>query len=118
MNDYPAGGVLFTNNRKQKDSHPDYTGNIELEAQVVHDLYAQLQEGIKNPKLDIAGWRKQSSKGTTFISLRGNVIYERTERGKQGGAGQSGGSPRQERAAPQRDQRRSSNDIDDEIPFN
>tara|TARA_R110000824_G_scaffold23317_2_gene83899 strand:+ start:1125 stop:1361 length:237 start_codon:yes stop_codon:yes gene_type:complete len=46
-------GVLFKNDRKEKDSHPDYRGNIEIEGK---EFY-------------IKGWKKESKKGTAFLSL-------------------------------------------------
>jgi|TARA_R110002020_G_scaffold347029_1_gene560808 uncharacterized protein (DUF736 family) len=46
-------GVLFKNDRKEKDTHPDYRGNIEIEGK---EFY-------------IKGWKKESKKGTAFLSL-------------------------------------------------
>jgi len=45
-------GILFTNNRKQKDTQPDFTGKLNV-------------DGID---LEISGWNKQGKNGT-FISL-------------------------------------------------
>jgi uncharacterized protein (DUF736 family) len=45
-------GVLFTNDKKQSDKHPDYKGNCTIDGQ----------------KYWISGWKKTSSKGT-FLSL-------------------------------------------------
>lgn len=46
-------GVLFKNQRKQSDRHPDYTGSINVDG-VEHFLDA---------------WIKKSGKGETFMSL-------------------------------------------------
>ncbi len=46
-------GVLFKNDRKEKDSHPDFRGNIEVDGKEYY----------------IKGWKKTSQKGTAFISL-------------------------------------------------
>ena len=46
-------GVLFKNDRKEKDSHPDYRGNIEVDGKEYY----------------IKGWKKESKKGTAFLSL-------------------------------------------------
>jgi len=43
-NDYPPSGVLFTNNRKEKATQPDYTGHIELSDEVVNDLLLRWQK--------------------------------------------------------------------------
>lgn len=75
MNDYPPSGVLFTNNRKSKETQPDYTGSLELSDEVVNDLVDQISRGITKPKLSLAGWKKVSQKnGTTYLSLRGTSL--------------------------------------------
>lgn len=50
---YNNRGVLFTNDRKEKDSHPDYQGNIEI-------------DGVKKR---LAGWKKEKN-GKKFLSLQ------------------------------------------------
>lgn len=110
MSEYPASGILFQNDRKQNDRQPDYTGNIELNSETVTDLWNQLQEGVKNPKANLAGWRKTSKGGRPFLSLRGDLLRERKEKsGYQAPSGyqnNNGYRPSQ-----------SSQDLDDEIPF-
>lgn len=81
-NDYPPSGVLFTNIRKQKPSQPDYTGSLEISDEVLSDLVSQMERGISKPKLDLAGWKRVSSKnGSTFLSLVGNIQYEKKDQG-------------------------------------
>ena len=81
-NDYPPSGVLFTNNRKEKPSQPDYTGSLEISDEVLSDLVSQMERGISKPKLDLAGWKRVSKKnGSTFLSLVGNVQYVKKEQG-------------------------------------
>lgn len=46
-------GVLFKNNKKDTDRHPDYTGNINV-------------DGVE---FFISSWIKESSKGNKFMSL-------------------------------------------------
>lgn len=48
------GGSLFRNDRKEKDTHPDYKGSC-------------LVNGVK---MEIAAWIKESSSGTKFMSLK------------------------------------------------
>ena len=58
MSQYPASGILFQNDRKQKETQPDYTGSMEVDPSVVRDLYAQLEEGNDRPKATLAGWKR------------------------------------------------------------
>ena len=56
MSDYEVKdgfGNLFTNNRKAKDSHPDYQGNARVNGELV----------------EIAGWKKQGKNGV-YLSLK------------------------------------------------
>ena len=78
MTEYPPSGALFTNQRKQKESQPDYTGTLELSDEVVNDLVEQISRGVAKPKLSLAGWKKVAQKsGATFLSLRGNKFEEK-----------------------------------------
>lgn len=79
MADYPASGAFFTNDRKQSPTQPDYTGNLSVEHDVVHDLMRQIEEGVEHPKIDLAGWKKVSKNGRAFMSLRGSVLRDRRE---------------------------------------
>lgn len=80
-NEYPPSGALFTNEKKSKNTQPDYTGNLELSDDVVNDLVDQMQRGIAKPKIDLAGWKRVSKNGRTFLSVIGNVPYERKQNG-------------------------------------
>ena len=103
MADYErASGALFKNRKKQTGKQPDYTGNIEMSADVVRDLMAQLDEGVKHPKADLSAWIRQSKSGMNFLSLNSSVFYERN-----GGHNKSSNN----------NQSSASNDLDDEIPF-
>ena len=46
-------GVLFKNNRKEADNHPDYTGNIN----------------VGGVDYWLSAWIKTSAKGTKYMSL-------------------------------------------------
>jgi hypothetical protein len=68
MPDYKNTGILFHNDRKKTDKYPDFSGECELDADVVRHLIANGKAG-KPMKLRIAGWKKQGGKGP-FISLK------------------------------------------------
>lgn len=103
------GGALFKNNRKERDTHPDLQGNIELSQEAVQSVIEQMNRGVKYPKLDLSGWSKVSGKGNKFISLSAKKPWEKSGGGgySQGGGSSGGYSQGGNR----------SNDIDDEIPF-
>ena len=98
MSQYPASGVLFANDRKQNDKQPDYTGNLEIDHETVRDLMSQMNSGVHNPKVNLAGWRKVAKTGKQFLSIRASVMRERQQTSSY-------------QAPPQ------NNNIDDEIPF-
>ena len=50
-----ATGAIFQNGRKQKDSHPDYQGEIEIGPEAMQSLLAQRDRGEEFPKVEIAG---------------------------------------------------------------
>jgi len=56
-----------------------------------------MQRGIAKPKIDLAGWKRVSKNGRTFLSIIGNVPYERK---------QNGAAPQQQAAK-----------VDDQVPF-
>jgi len=46
-------GVLFKNQYRKTDKHPDYTGSVNVEGK----------------ELDLAAWVRKSKKGVVYISL-------------------------------------------------
>lgn len=84
--EYLNSGTLFQNTVKKNPKSPDYQGDMLL------DLSA-LGIGTGKAKLRIAGWKKVSAKGTTFLSIN---ISEFKERGE-------GGYPRAQAPRPQYD---------------
>lgn len=46
-------GVLFKNDRKESERHPDFKGNAE----------------VNGVEYWVSGWKKQGKSGNTFISL-------------------------------------------------
>lgn len=53
-------GILFTNNRKQKSSQPDFTGKLN----------------VNGEDFEISGWNKQGKSGS-FVSLSVKPPYQK-----------------------------------------
>ena len=66
---------LFKNERKERDNQPDFTGPGQITKadfmamydQVIANQYNEDDEG--RIKVRVAGWKKQSKSGKTYISL-------------------------------------------------
>lgn len=54
-------GVLFTNAKKEKETHPDFKGNGNF-------------EGVE---FEISAWEKTSEKGTKYLSISFSKPYDR-----------------------------------------
>jgi hypothetical protein len=88
-----ASGVLFKNDRKQRDTHPDYTGNIEITPEFLEQIKAHVGK-----KFQLSAWLKSGQRGT-FLSLSMQPPWE-------GGRGGSQSRPAQGQTLPK-----------DDIPF-
>jgi uncharacterized protein (DUF736 family) len=63
MSDYDNtnSGVFFVNDRKEKETHPDYTGKLNVEGK---DFY-------------LKGWKKTAKSGTNFLSIAINPVEQK-----------------------------------------
>lgn len=57
-------GVLFKNNKKESEKHPDYKGQINIDGE----------------NKELAAWIKVSHKGTRFLSLKISEPFQKSER--------------------------------------
>ena len=72
---YPRGnGALFINQRKQKETHPDFEGNVELTPEQVKALIHMIKSN--HPvKLQLKGWNKTAPSGLQYISMATEAYY-------------------------------------------
>lgn len=73
-----AKGVLFKNDKKTKDTHPDYTGNFALTKPLLAAWIAKFKAdpSMEEFKVDIASWIKNGQRGP-FLSLSVNAPYDK-----------------------------------------
>jgi|TARA_R100001163_G_C4975346_1_gene133668 uncharacterized protein (DUF736 family) len=62
--DNTNGGALFPNDKKQKETHPDYRGNINVDGK----------------EFWIKGWKKTAKTGMKFLSLSVTAKEEQQNR--------------------------------------
>lgn len=71
-------GVLFKNDRKKKDTHPDYTGNFVLTKDLLKAWIEEFKKGdnMTELKVDLASWIKKGQKGP-FLSVSVSAPYDK-----------------------------------------
>ena len=60
-------GALFKSTNKQSEKHPDYWGDIEIDGK----------------KYSLAGWKKPTKAGDTYLSLKASDFKEYVKKEKQ-----------------------------------
>lgn len=73
-NKYLDTGALFANDRKQNEKAPDWKGDIEISADLIKKLAAEIKAG--NPaKISLAGWNRVAKNGKAFLSIKASTPY-------------------------------------------
>lgn len=74
----PNTGTLFVNDRKQAETHPDYTGKLLIGRDLLQKLAA-----YGEASLEISAWIKETRTGKTIISLQCKEPYQKQESPQQ-----------------------------------
>ena len=78
-----AGGVLFVNRKKTAPNHPDFTGSLTIDSELLRKLNALAREN-KPITMDLSGWKKKAqASGADFLSLSAKEKWEGGQRHDQ-----------------------------------
>lgn len=75
MSDYQQrdnSGSLFTNKRKERETHPDFTGKLKIGL----DLLEAIHSG---EEVQISGWKKKTKNGDTWLSLSVQAVRKKED---------------------------------------
>jgi hypothetical protein len=65
-------GSLFINQRKEKETHPDFTGKLKIGA----DLLEAIRSG---EEVQISGWKNKTKNGDTWLSLSVQAVRKKED---------------------------------------
>ena len=71
----PNNGSLFRNNYKERDTHPDYRGDVYLEKGLLDLLVREHTSTAGLVRVSISGWKSQTKDGQTYLSLKASEPY-------------------------------------------
>jgi len=65
-------GALFISNRRSKDNHPNYRGEITISKALLRELVERAKQGGEI-KIALAAWQKKSKAGNQYLSVAGQL---------------------------------------------
>jgi hypothetical protein len=71
---FDNGGLLFKNDRKEMDRHPDYTGNLTVGG-VEYWLSAWIKEGKRGKFMSLSVKPKDNAKQTTKTDFNDSIPF-------------------------------------------
>ena len=95
-----SDGAIYTNNYKQTDKQPDWTGKVALTKELLKELVTKIkEERVDSVELRVALWDRTSKNGNEYKYARLDVPQE------------------QQKPAPEPEPEPEPDDFDDDIPF-
>ena len=98
----PNTGTLFTNDRKQQETHPDYNGKLLISRELLEKL-----AGYGEAMIEVSAWIKETKSGSTIINLQCKEPYKKAAIADSGYSDSDlyDPEPRQPAPAPAKSQR-------------
>lgn len=121
---YPTSeGAVFINDRKNKETHPDWRGHLDITKAQIDQLVRMGRSGQK-VRLQIAAWDRESGSGKEYMYLKAEAYMKDEDEGGDdwGNDNQSqrrshGRSAQRGTSAHRRDEPAQDDFADDDIPF-
>jgi hypothetical protein len=75
-------GALFENDRRTKDSHPNFRGELTLTKPLLKELVDMAKEG-KEIKISLSVWNKVAKSGKAYMSIAAQAYVEYSKNEQQ-----------------------------------
>lgn len=75
-------GALFENDRRSKDSHPNFRGELTLTKPLLKELVDMAKEG-KEIKISLSVWNKVAKSGKAYMSIAAQAFVEYSKNEQQ-----------------------------------
>lgn len=71
----PNTGSLFKNSYKERDTHPDYKGDLFVDQGLLELLKKEHLNSSGLVRVAVSGWKSQTKDGQTYLSLKASEPY-------------------------------------------